>query len=121
MVVGTGDYFINDTRLELASQLERRRGLRLGLIRPPDTLSSHRRQLAHYRNDLLVGSEPPRRPVWPVNPLLLAGAAQTQRLQTAGRRCARPTAGGCSSGRADSLGFRGRWPPSLACTRCSCW
>ena len=76
VVVGTGDYFINDTRLELASQLERRRGLRLGLIRPPDTLASHRRQLAEYGNDLLVGSDPPRRPVWPVNPLLLAGAAQ---------------------------------------------
>jgi hypothetical protein len=74
--VGTGDYFINDTRLELASQLQRRSGLRLGLIRPPDTLASHQRQLAAYGNNLLVGSEPPRRPVWPVNPLLLAGAAE---------------------------------------------
>ena len=76
VVVGTGDYFINDTRLELASQLERREGLRLGLIRPPDTVASHQRQLAEHGNNVLVGSDPPRRPLWPVNPLVLAGAAQ---------------------------------------------
>jgi 4-amino-4-deoxy-L-arabinose transferase-like glycosyltransferase len=76
VTVGTGDYLINETRLELASRLERRRGLELGLIRPPATLGSYRRQLAAENPDALILSEPARRPLWPVNPLLLAGAAQ---------------------------------------------
>jgi hypothetical protein len=76
VAVGTGDWFINDTRLELASQLERRRSLDLDLIRPPATLDSYERQLAEHEATLLILSEPARRPIWPVNPLLLAGAAQ---------------------------------------------
>jgi hypothetical protein len=87
VTVGTGDYFINDTRLELASQLERRRGLELGLIHPPATLGSYRRQLAEQNPEVLILADPPPTPEWPVNPLLLAGAAQrsgaseTQRLR----------------------------------------
>ncbi len=84
IVVGTGDYFINDTRLELASLLEDRRRLRLGLIRPPDTLSSHTQQLREYQNDLLISSEPPPHQIWPVNPLFVAAAAIRTGFKQAG-------------------------------------
>jgi hypothetical protein len=83
VAVGTGDWFINDTRLELASQLDRRRGLELDLIRPPATLDSYERQLAEHESTLLILSEPARRPIWPVNPLLLAGAAQKRGAEQA--------------------------------------
>jgi 4-amino-4-deoxy-L-arabinose transferase-like glycosyltransferase len=74
IVVGTGDYFINETRLALASELIFQRRPDLGLIRGPATGESYRSQLADY--NFLITSEPPRaQSSVPANPFVLADSA----------------------------------------------
>jgi hypothetical protein len=75
VVVGTGDWLINDTRLALASELAFQRSLRVELITGDPTPESYRRQLTGYRNNILIMSDPPRRPEFNLNPFLLAGTA----------------------------------------------
>jgi hypothetical protein len=76
VIVATGDYFINDTRLAVASEVIFRRRIGLGLIAPPTTVDSYRRQFAVAGNNFLLLSDPPRAPGRPVNQLALALAAQ---------------------------------------------
>ena len=61
VVVGTGDYFINDTRLDLAFELMNRRPLRVSLIAAGvDTEAAYRRQLSVFGNNFLLTSDAPR-------------------------------------------------------------
>jgi 4-amino-4-deoxy-L-arabinose transferase-like glycosyltransferase len=75
VAVGTGDWFINDTRLALASELIFRRGLDLRLIRAEKTVDAYGRQLADLDQDFLILSDPPPAQQRPMNQLALAAAA----------------------------------------------
>jgi hypothetical protein len=61
--------------LTLASELVFRRGLSLGLITHAATVASYQRDLVRFGNNFLILSEPPPKPEFPVNELLVAAAA----------------------------------------------
>jgi 4-amino-4-deoxy-L-arabinose transferase-like glycosyltransferase len=72
--VGTGDYFVTDTRLQLASVLRLRRHLVTGLVRAPADVA---------RWNVLVTADPPFRPSYVVDRAALEEAAAAQGFERA--------------------------------------
>jgi hypothetical protein len=73
--IGTGDYFINNTHLQLAYALLFHRFLEKGMVVENNDVDGYRRHLISDRSNFLILSDRPRLWEFPVNPLSLAGAA----------------------------------------------
>lgn len=66
--VATGDWYVNESRLHLASVLRLRRSFPHGLVRSPADLAGR---------NVLITSDPPRRPVYRFDPRQVEAAVRT--------------------------------------------
>lgn len=75
VTIGTGDYWLNDTRLQLAYTLAFNLPLEKYLITGGGDVNAYHRPLGNPQSNVLLLAEPPPRLEMPVNALLVALAA----------------------------------------------